>query len=427
MRQKLKAFTHLPIVKHLLVIGFVVIIIILAELVMPDDFRQAASSDYDNYYLPAAQNFVSCVGLTINGDLIDRYPPGYPILIALKILIASFLRLDLKLIRSLFSMIYLAGSAILVLSISERLYGKRWLAWIVSLIFVTYPFYIWIALGPNSETPFILFLYLGMFLFFKWEISKWYCFFAGMAIGLAMLIRPIAIGVGLILALFIILFQGQNLRIRLLSAAFLLIGNLLVILPWLIYVYQGTGHLIPISSNATITVLDGLTFAISKTHYRDPVLLPNNIIQLMQSLQSNSAGPQTTRDLFRLILAEFQKNPLSLSFLFLIKAGRSWYATDSGQLESLILVLQVPYLFLSSLAFYCCFKMGGKFAQHAMVVGGFVLYFWVMTILALSIFRYMLPIMGLLFTLWPSIPFYYQQKQAAKDNFSNPAYEFNHN
>ena len=193
-----------------------------------------------------------------------------------------------------------------------------------------------------------------------------------------------------------------------------------MILPWLIYVYQVTGHLIPISSNASITFLDGLTFAISKIHYREQVLLPNSIIQLMRSVQNDSAALQTTGDFFRLILAEFRKNPLSISLLYLIKAGRSWYATDSGQLDSLILVLQVPYLLLSTFAFYCCLKMGGKFAQHGKVVGGLVSYFWFMTILALSIFRYMMPVMGLLFTLWPSIPIYYKQMKSNEFAFSNP-------
>jgi F0F1-type ATP synthase membrane subunit c/vacuolar-type H+-ATPase subunit K len=425
MQQKFRSIAHYPILHRILIFGLVAMIIIVAELVMPEDLRQASSSDYDNYYLPAAQNLVTGKGLTINGELINRYPPGYPILITLNILSASFLRLELKLIQLLFSSLFLAGSAIVVLSISKIIYGKPWLALIVSLIFVTYPFYIWIALGPNSETPFIFFMYLGVFLFLKREISQWYCFFAGLAIGLAMLIRPIGIGLGIILALFIILSQNQNLRVRVLLATYLLTGNLVVILPWLIYVYQLTGQLIPISSNASITLLDGLTFAISKTHYRNQVLLPNNIIHLMRSIQMESAALHSTGDVFRLILADFWKNPLAMSFLFLIKAGRSWYATDSGQLESLILLLQVPYLLLSTLAFYCCLKMGGKLAQHAKVVGSLVLYFWVMTILALSIFRYMMPVMGLLFTLWPSIPLYYRQINSNEYVHSNPAHDLN--
>lgn len=88
--------------------------------------------------------------------------------------------------------------------------------------------------------------------------------------------------------------------------------------------------------------------------------------------------------------------------LLLLKALRSWYATDSARYETVILPIQIVYLLLILWGFIAAWKSKSTSRLYAVYIALTTLYFWLATTSALSILRYMIPAMCLLMTLIPA-------------------------
>ena len=93
-------------------------------------------------------------------------------------------------------------------------------------------------------------------------------------------------------------------------------------------------------------------------------------------------------------------DPLPVVKLLLIKAVRSWYATDSLSFEHAILWMQLPLLGLAGWGSLRWPRDRGNIEGFEPTAPALILivtlYFWAMTFLVLSILRYMLPAMALL-------------------------------
>jgi hypothetical protein len=79
-----------------------------------------------------------------------------------------------------------------------------------------------------------------------------------------------------------------------------------------------------------------------------------------------------------------------------LKAARSWYGTDAMTHELPIAAIQIIYLLFIVLGVRIAWR---RFPKNRLIVCallGVALYFWGMTVLVLSILRYMVPAMGLL-------------------------------
>jgi hypothetical protein len=150
-------------------------------------------------------------------------------------------------------------------------------------------------------------------------------------------------------------------------------------------------------------VKDGLTFAANSKEYRQVFILSTGLEEisidtLIQSDQLNSFS-----DLSAFILAELSEKPQQVINLYLTKIARSWFGTDSGRFELPILLIQIPYFLLFVYALKTAWDRRGVYRQFAFSVVLFVIYFWGMTVMVLSILRYMIPAIGLLFLLIPSL------------------------
>jgi hypothetical protein len=111
----------------------------------------------------------------------------------------------------------------------------------------------------------------------------------------------------------------------------------------------------------------------------------------------------TLGGLTAVISDEFSRDPAALLNLYVRKAARSWYGTDSGRLEWLVLALQLPYIALSIAGSARALRIGGDAACLTALAWLVTAYFWGMTLIALSIARYMIPAMGLLFAVAPGV------------------------
>jgi hypothetical protein len=154
-------------------------------------------------------------------------------------------------------------------------------------------------------------------------------------------------------------------------------------------------------------MLDGFTFAFISQSGRHVPMPGQDVIHLMNDINHiretrwTKPDSRSVGDVVALVFAKLKSEPVALVKLGLMKAVRAWYGTDTGRFEFQILLVQIPYLLLSIIGMIYAFQQGGMMRESAFIILLVVLYFWLMTIIALSIVRYMVPAMGLLFVFAP--------------------------
>jgi 4-amino-4-deoxy-L-arabinose transferase-like glycosyltransferase len=299
-----------------------------------------------------------------------------------------------------------ASSAALVFLLARLLGGARF-ALLAALGWMTYPLALWSSKQPNSENPFMV-IFLGALLvlwraLLRPPYTRLPFLASGLLIGYAMLVRPAAIGLGLVLALMIWFAcpeAPRRLRARLIAV--FLLGNLVAVLPWELFVLARTGQLIPLSANGVAGIRDGLTFAVAPKSYRLGQPVPPDVEQVMRGFLAQHDQLQTPGDLIRAIGAAFREHPVAMLKFYAIKALRSWYGTDSGRFETALAFLQIVYLAVIARGTRRLYLGDAMARRMVLSFWGIAFYFWLMTILVLSIVRYMLPAIGLLLVLLPA-------------------------
>lgn len=371
--------------------------------VLPHSFRLNEGSDYVNAYEPIARNVIAGYGFTIEpGTPATGYSPGYPLILVSIFSASKRLGVSEDVSLSVFAVISMALVSMFVFLLTRMFWGTL-PALITSLIWMTYPFALWLTKQPNSELPFMVVLYGGLCLFWyalSQRLPARVYFLCGLVFGVAMLIRPIAIGIGLVLAV-IVWFTRREIgrRVRLLMIVMLLLGNVLAIAPWETWVYAKTGKVILLSTNGVKSIRDGLMFAVDPKGYRQDSSIPPDVIQVMNDIRVHENEISTFSNIPPIVFREFRAHPIAVIKLLLLKAARSWYGTDSQRLEGPTLLIQLVYLVLVAWGAWRAWRHGGL--QRKFVIGALLLtvYFWGMTVLVLSILRYMVPAVGLLFVL----------------------------
>lgn len=352
-------------------------------------------SDYLNIYEPVTRNLLKGEGFVLEGKTCTVVPPGYPLILSV---IFSFSKLtgiqDLRLI-TVFNMLVAAFSAVFLFLIAESVFKKR-IALIASFLWMSYPFNLWLIKNPNTEVPFIFLLYLGIFLYISALKKKEFklLFWGGTVLGLASLIRPISIFLPLILGflLFYLLRGFAKTRI-ILAVLCLLLGTVMAVLPWESYVFFKTGKIILISSLGSSTTLTyGLTYALITVEGGERAAVPSDVLLLMERIKSG--GLDTMGKVFDFCLQELFSRPVAFLKLMGLKITRVWYATSQMWLEKETLLVQTSYLLLGITGICCAVKKYKEKIRDMILLLCIVLYFWLMAALAVSILRYMIPVMG---------------------------------
>ncbi len=383
-------------------------IVVAFRSILPSSLRANDNSDFTSFYEPVALRLVEGNGLTMpSGKIAIRYPPGYPLLLAASFVVGSQLSIPWDTTLNVL-ICGLTGLAAGLVFLTASVFWSLRNAVLVALCFTTYPLVLWMAKQPNSEIPFLIPLYAGVLLLLL-SLERGYlpaALACGACIGAATLIRPITIGFGFVAAALVLtLRRDAPLRVRGALAALILLGNTLVLAPWERWVYDRTGIVVMVSSAGKKAIRDGLSFAGSKKAFREPVTVPPAAAELVRRVEVewDKGNLMTMRALVTFLRAELAQRPLGVLELFAVKAARSWYATDSHRNERVVIGIQAVYLALIGLAGWRAYRAGGPIRRLACVVFAVATYFWLMTIVALSIARYMAPAAGLLITLLPAI------------------------
>jgi 4-amino-4-deoxy-L-arabinose transferase-like glycosyltransferase len=278
-----------------------------------------------------------------------------------------------------------------------------------AFVWMTCPLVLWTAKQPGSELPFLIAFYAALLLYwrnaFRGDSGRAALLACGGCLGVALLLRPIAIGQPVILAAASWLCTaGLPRRRRLAKALLPLLGVCVVVMPWEGWAYGKTSRLIPLSTGGVPSYLDGLTFAADTKGYRQDVAVPADVLTLMREIKAREKELTSPGKIASAMTEQWQRHPWAVLKLFGLKLFRSWYGTDSQRMEFPLMVLQVLYLGAALVSTRWAWRRGSGARGLVLLVWVLVVYCWGMTTLVLPIVRYMLPALGLLFLLLPAIP-----------------------
>lgn len=385
-----------------LLLFFIFLISIIFSLIFLFFFREIGpiqhrvpGADYQVYYAPLANSILEGKGIIIKGGLVPTIPPGYPVILSGIFGFSKLLGIEKLELIVIFNVIITAISCCFLFLIAESIFGKK-IGLIASFLWMSYPFNLWLIKNPNTEVPFILFFYLGIWLaiFSLKRKHLGFTFLTGIILGLASLIRYISLFLPLFLVLLIIFFfRSNSKKIQFLLAAILLLGNLVVVLPWNIYLISRTNQGIPVFTFETGGFLEGFTFALSSGAGGDQVVVSSEVRALMERAKAEDLNKEVK--IFRFLVKELINYPTPFLKLIGLKLARSWYSTSQMWWEREILTVQILYLLTSLIGIIYGIKIYKDRIRNIILLLGIVIYFWGITVFCLSILRFMIPVMGL--------------------------------
>jgi hypothetical protein len=332
------------------------------------------------------------------GYVMDRYPPVYPLILLALTTISDISGIQLHVIQAFFAILCVFVSSLLVYRIARLQFGHRTSA-IVALWFICYPHLLVGVLMPLSETPFVVVIYASLLAMLAALANQRISFARGMLtgslLGLACLIRPIV----LFLPLLYVAIPWAFPRItrpaaRWRWASGVLVGFILLLVPWQAYVYSYRQSVM-VSSGGLPSMRDGFSF-----NHKDriPLTLPVAVAQFSDEVWEAYPSLTSMRALGTLIVNKGLHEPWSLLQVYLYKAGRSWYGLDTQNpvRERANRIVVLVYLAPSLVGLILGLRSRRRTNVLIVVLTGLTVYFWAMTTLVLSIVRYMVPVIAIL-------------------------------
>ena len=327
----------------LIAIALSIAVLLVFWSIVPGGSFQPANDDHANFYLPVGQNIAGGNGITLHGKPALDYPPGFPVIVAANLLFAKTTGCsDLFAMRLSFVLFFAAG-ALLIFALAGKIWGP-YHAFLASALWSCYPVVLWSTKNPSTELPFSVFLYAAILCSLNaWSAKKHTAalfVLAGIVCGISMLIRPISMGLGIMVAVMVLLGRTHRFRKRLFLSLCLIAGNVATIAPWEIWAYTKTHEIIPLSGSAraSITLFDGLAFAVwNPEGIRKGITVPQDVKKLMTEVVDRYLEKiETTRpeELRNFMIDKFKSQPVTVMKLFAIKIVRSWYGTFTNRLET---------------------------------------------------------------------------------------------
>ena len=138
-------------------------------------------------------------------------PPGFPMILVGLFSLARWMSTTETLCLQVFTLVMMGLTCILFYGLVYIAINER-IALISAILWITYPLNLWLTKQPNSEIAFLPLLYGAWFLvggmLWKGWNQPWVSLVAGVCIGSATLVRPNALGIGLLLAGILLAFRN---------------------------------------------------------------------------------------------------------------------------------------------------------------------------------------------------------------------------
>jgi hypothetical protein len=365
----------------------------------PNSLKASSSPDYESFYRPVAENLREGQGFSLSGAPALRYPPGYPTALAGIYAFTDALGLERGTGVTAFSLACMGFAAVALFALTEKVFNIP-IAALTTILWITYPLNLFIASSTGSEAFFMVVFYACVLVLFSGLVrgnpTLTTALATGALAGAASLIRPIGVFVGVALAVVLfVVCRSLVLRRRLLLGAAVIFANLLVIAPWLVWSSARAGDIVPLSTAGPASVLDGLTIGADPSEPRD-VDLPMSAREVTERAWHERGALTSTAAIASFLLEQSGQRPVGVISLIGGKALHSFYASESRRLDTLLAFVQLPYVVLIGLGLMKARGAEGPVAIFLVVSVVLSLYFWAMTIAALSIVRYMTPVLGVL-------------------------------
>ena len=387
----------------------------------PNSLRPAGGyNDYLSFYKPPAVNLLAGKGFVgLNGRPALHDPPGYPLILAAVYAFADLLHVGREGMVNVVTVATLAVACVLMFRVGQAMFGRT-VGIVAALLWVTYPVELLMAPYRFSEVPFTPVLYLTALVFIDGAtkgVPSWRrMVVVGALIGVDALIRPQAIllVVPYGIALWVLVRRharpkkeprqedGPQVATRgrrravLGLCAVMVVAYGATIAPWEIWVQASTGHTIALSDGGPSAILNGLTVDFHPIDERGHASLPSGVLTVERQVHAHESTLTSTGKIARFMLSQLKAHPGDVLELVAIKAAMAFYGTNSLTHETLIALVQLPYLVLMMAGLVLAWRSGGTRRWMAVFVTMTVAYMWVMTISVLSIVRYMGPVLGLL-------------------------------
>jgi hypothetical protein len=389
--------------QRIMLMSFSAIVGLLAHvaflLVLPSHWQTNQSTDYVGYYRPVAENLVSGKGLVLASKPALTYPPGLPLLYAATFWISDVVAIDHAVGLRILQGFFVVVGNVLVGLIGMLMFSMR-VALTGVVLWSTYPFQLWLTKQPDASAALTALLLSAVVLFLMWTSDPLHPTYYGLALGgvlaTAALLKPFCIALPVVFACLVWACEIAGRRRRRWTFSILVvIAYVCLILPWEIWARRASGQWIPLCTNGPNALIDGLTFGTVRGLKQTP--MPEAVHALAQDAVAQYQDLKTTSSIAHFLITQARERPLSVVELFVVKAIRSWYGSESHSFEKAILIIQLCYLPFVIFGARRAWKGGRKQRNFVIVAVGIVTYFWAMTVFtALPILRYIVPAISLL-------------------------------
>ncbi|HML00474.1 MAG TPA: glycosyltransferase family 39 protein [Acidimicrobiales bacterium] len=389
----------------------------------PASLRPAGGyNDYLSFFKPVATNLLAGRGYTgLNGHIELHDPPGYPLILAFLYGAADLLGVGREGMVSVFTALCLAAAGVLIYRVTRVMFGRT-VGIVASVLWITYPVEVEMAPYRFSEVPYTAVLYLTTLVFVDGAVRgvpTWRRMtMVGALIGIDALIRPQAIllvipfGLALWFRSHQVERQDDTVAASRVAAgrtrraggrqravvglcAVMVVAYGVTISPWEIWVKVRTGDTVALSNSGPSAFINGMAIDLDPHDERGHVPLPAGVLALEKRVLAHQRSLTSMTKIASYMGHQLAAYPAPVLELLAIKAARSFYGTNSFSHETLIAVIQIPYLALMIAGLVLAWRSGGMRRWMAVFAIAVVVYVWLVTISVLSIVRYMGPGLGL--------------------------------
>jgi 4-amino-4-deoxy-L-arabinose transferase-like glycosyltransferase len=369
--------------RTVLAIGLVLIALIIAAVVLfaiLPKYTQVVAPEYglgfaDGYEL-IANNLIHGHGYRLDANASETMmrEPGYPLFLAVLFKLAGYSLTSVRWANWLLT----CGIAFLLMHLANRLTGDRTVALVATLLFLLYPSTLISEARGGVEILFILVLLVFM-------VSLHYAvgngmlrnyFVAGLALGVVVQVRSTPLVFPFFLLIYLLLFGGQaNERLKTtLRVAVLVLGMLVVMIPWIVRNYALVSHFVPTATVQGVAAQEGQYtcqhMAFGTDFYASQIQAGNmrDAVAVDDDLRFEGAYYQLFFDphdewafnkiLFQRVEKEYFDHPSLLADCACKNLFNFWFLGRTWQATKLNMLVQSPLLLLAVSGLYIVLKRG---------------------------------------------------------------------